>query len=319
MKSLLVIALSLAAAPALLAQVAAELSLEQEQYLRDESLPVKVRIENRSGQVLTLGRDVDWLTFHLTRADGSAVDRVSAVPVADDFTLENNEAASRLIDVMPHFDLGKPGRYEVTATVRIKEWGVEVHSKPVRFEITRGAKFWELDFGVPDSGEPPEARKYALLQTMYFKRLQLYLRITDLTENRVFKVVSLGPMVTFARPETQMDKSCRLHVLFQTGARLFIYQVINPDGTVAVRQLHDYTTSKPRLDPKQDGTIVVSGGARRNMPSDIPPPTNTTPTVLRLGTNHPPAVLFTPTNAPLSGGATRAESKPAQPREQTGR
>jgi hypothetical protein len=45
----------------LTAQVAVEILLDQEQFLRDESLPVKVRVINRSGQTLRLGQDNDWL------------------------------------------------------------------------------------------------------------------------------------------------------------------------------------------------------------------------------------------------------------------
>jgi hypothetical protein len=45
------------------AQVSVALVLDQEQFLIDESLPVKVRIANRSGQTLKLGQEPDWLTF----------------------------------------------------------------------------------------------------------------------------------------------------------------------------------------------------------------------------------------------------------------
>ena len=44
-------------------------------YLRDESLPVKVRITNRSGQELHLGREADWLNFIVENRDGSLVRR----------------------------------------------------------------------------------------------------------------------------------------------------------------------------------------------------------------------------------------------------
>ena len=47
--------LFLALAFAAQAQVSVELLIDQEQFLRDESLPVKVRIVNRSGQTLHFG------------------------------------------------------------------------------------------------------------------------------------------------------------------------------------------------------------------------------------------------------------------------
>ena len=54
---------------------AIEVVLDQAQFLRDESLPVKVRISNRSGQTLKLGQDPDWLSFNIQRLDGSCIFR----------------------------------------------------------------------------------------------------------------------------------------------------------------------------------------------------------------------------------------------------
>ena len=52
--------LTLFSAPA---QVTVDVVLDQEQFLPTETMPVAVRITNRSGQPLHLGADADWLTF----------------------------------------------------------------------------------------------------------------------------------------------------------------------------------------------------------------------------------------------------------------
>jgi hypothetical protein len=198
--------------------------------------------------------------------------------VQEKFSLESSMVAVRRADLMPYFDLSRPARYAVTATVKIKQWNEEVSSKPKPFEIVRGTKIWEQEFGIPGSGGPPEVRKYALQQATYLKRLLLYVRLTDETENRVFKVFPIGPLVSFSHPEIQIDKASNLHVLFQTGARAFVYAVINPNGQIVVRQTHEYTRTRPALKSAEDGQILVSGGTRRIKADDVPAPSAATST-----------------------------------------
>src|SRR5687767_12820057 len=104
------------------AQVSVDILLDQEQYLRDELLPVKVRITNRSGKPLKLGREADWLSFAVETREGRAVERYSAVPVKDEFTLESSMVATRRVEITPHYDLSAAGQYSVAATVRIPGW-----------------------------------------------------------------------------------------------------------------------------------------------------------------------------------------------------
>lgn len=254
------------------AQLAVEVVVDQEQFLRDESVPVKVRVTNRSGQTLRLGVDNDWLGFTVDGVDSGSVERLTEVPVKGEFLLESAHMATRTVDLAPCFDLSQPGRYNVTATVRIKEWGTEIPAKPQRIEVVRGTKLWEEEFGVPAVSGVPETRRYILQQANYGKQLMLYLRLADLEDNKVFRVAPLGPLVSFSRPEAQVDRNSELNVLFQTGARSFAFYVIRPGGDVAIRQTYDYAGSRPALRQTEEGRIFVGGGARRVTPSDIPAP-----------------------------------------------
>ena len=304
MKSLAAVALLILASGWLHAQVSVEVITEQDQFLRDESLRVKLRISNRSGQALKLGQDADWLSFDIKHLDGVAVERVAEMPSIGEFELASGEAGSKTFDLMPYFDFNQAGRYQITATLRVKQWGNEITSQPVTVEISRGAKVWEQEFGVPGTGEPPEVRKYALVQAMYQRRLQLYLRISDPSENVTYKVVPLGPLVSFARPEAQLDAQSRVHVLFQSGARMFIYHLIAPRGTNELRQFHEYTATRPRLSIDRNGRISVVGGQQIVTKQDIPapPPEQIIPTI--------PPELFAVTNSP---GGTNASGKTNAP------
>jgi hypothetical protein len=273
-----VLAVLLASAASLVGQVTVEVVLDQEEFLRDESLPVKVRITNRSGQTLQFGKESDWLRFAIGSRDGRVIAKLADPPVPGEFTLESSTMGTRQVELMPYFDLSQPGRYSLTATVKIPQWKEEIVSAERSFHIARGTKIWEQEFGVPDSGQPPEVRKYALQQAPSLKEPKLYLRVTDRSENRVFRVLALGRLLSFSRPEAQVDRLSQLHVLFQNGARSFLYTVVNPNGEVIARQTHAYARTRPALRSLEDGRIAVQGGVRHMAPDDLPRPRSATAT-----------------------------------------
>jgi hypothetical protein len=257
------------------AQVTVEVTLDQEQFLPHEALPVAVRITNRSGQPLKFGADETWLTFSIESPDGFVVVKKGEVPVAGEFTLETSKRAIKRVDLEPHFRFPKSGRYSITATVSIKEWNRQLTSSPRPFDIIEGSKMWEQEVGVPKGtnapDQAPEVRKYALHQANYLrKQLTLYVQVSD-GGGKVFKVFPIGPMLSFGQPEPQIDKFSNLHVLYQDGPRSYNYTVVDPEGTVLVRQTYDMPP-RPRLRVDESGNLKVIGGPRRPKSTDVPPP-----------------------------------------------
>jgi hypothetical protein len=253
-------------------QVTLEIVFEQDAYLRNESLPVKVRVSNSSGQTLHLGTEPEWLSFEIRDGAGHDVREQGKVPLADPFDLESSKVASLRTDLMPYFELNEVGRYSITVMLTVSQLNQTFVSRPKSFDIITGNKLWEREFGLPATGVP-ETRKYALVQANSLKDLRLYARVTDPEEHRVFKVLPLGTLISFSRPEAQLDKSSNLHVLFQTGAKNFLYLVISPDAEVVIRQTHEYYEgTRPALRHSDEQGIYVSGGRRRVLRSDVPPP-----------------------------------------------
>ena len=258
------------------AQVTVELLQEQEQFLPAESLPVAVRITNRSGQSLRLGQTEDWLTFSIEARDNQVVPKTGEVPVAGEFVLESSRVVTLRVDLAPYFRLSRPGRYSINATMQLKDWNQNIRSQPKGFDIIQGAKLWEQEVGVPDSvsgtNATPEVRKFVLQQANYLKsQLRLYVRLTDASGARTFRVFPIGPMVSFGRPEPQVDKFSNMHLLYQSGPHSYTYTVINPNGEIIARRTYDYVDKRPRLAPDAEGKVLVTGGVRRATPSDIPP------------------------------------------------
>lgn len=260
--------------------------LDQDQFLPSETLPLAVRITNRSGQTLHLGADPDWLTFSVESDDGFIVVKNSEVPVLGEFDLGSSQVATKRVDLQPYFDLRRQGHYTVTATLRIKDWNEHFSSAPVEFDVISGAELWSQDFGVPVppgvTNRTPEIRKYTLEEANYLhQQLRMYVMVSDHSGSRVFKVSAIGPMVSFSQPEEQLDQFSNLHVIYQSGARTFTYSVVSPDGKILRQDIYDYLDKRPRLGLNDAGEITVIGGVRRvkpdhlpdiKLPDELPPP-----------------------------------------------
>ncbi|HUA36984.1 MAG TPA: hypothetical protein VMA35_01135 [Candidatus Sulfopaludibacter sp.] len=271
----LIPALAMAPAFSVSAQVTVSVTLDQNQFLPSESLPVEIHITNQSGQSLHLGADPDWLTFSVDAADDFIVVKNADPPVQGAFELDSSQVATKRVDLQPYFDLKRPGRYSIIATVRIKDWNTDVTSPPRGFDVISGAKLWSQAFGVPlpagVSNRPPEVRKYTLEEANYLhSQLRMYVQVSDESGTTIFKVRPIGPMVSFSQPEEQLDRSSNLHVLYQSGAASFLYSVINPSGDIVRQEIYDYLNVRPRLLVGDDGSVTIYGGVRRVKPQVIP-------------------------------------------------
>ncbi len=257
------------------AQVTVSLTLDQNQFLPGEVLPVAVHITNQSGQALHFGADPVWLTFSVEAADDFIVVKNSDPPVQGEFELDSSEVATKRVNLEPYFDLKRPGHYRIIATVRIKDWNTTIASPPLGFDVINGAKLWSQVFGVPlppgETNRPPEIRKYTLEEANYLhSQLRMYVQVSDESGSTIFKAQAIGPMVSFSEPEAQLDRSSTLHVLYQSGAASFLYSVINPNGDIVRQETYDYLNVRPRLRVGDDGNITVFGGVRRVRPQAVP-------------------------------------------------
>lgn len=256
--------------------ISVQVLLESEQYVPNEPLIAKVRINNSSGQTLRLGDDPNWLTFVIESHQGPYVRMLKLPDVMGGFELESSHTATKHVDLAPCFDLSKIGRYNVTATVRAPGFTTAYASPTKWFHIANGKPLKEMVFGTPANIAPagpdgePEVRKYILVQAQSGYDSKLYARVTDRYDNNI-KVVPLGTLISFSKPVPQLDKWSNLHVLFETGGRTFSYSAINPDGLLIARETHEYSDTKPTLGTTDEGRILVHGGQRRPAADDVPP------------------------------------------------
>ena len=291
--------------------VVVELVLDETVYLPGEEIPIGVRISNLSGRPITFGSTPNWLTFYAETKKGDVIARLGTVPVEGEFTLESSKAGTKFWNIQPYFDFQEAGVHVVYAEVRVPDWSERVLSDPAMFTLQSARKLWEVSFGVPPAegatNSQPEIRRYALQSAIRTHDRNLYARVTNEDETRIFRVVLLDRLLSFSNPSQQLDSRSRLHVLLQTGGNTYSYCVITPDGELAIRQKHEIVTgSRPRLVKMADGDIQVGGGKRLPSSADVPPYEPPAPDSLSA-TNS-----VTITNAPA---ATPADSKASKRRK----
>jgi hypothetical protein len=249
------------------AQFNVNITMNQEQFLPGEAVPVYIHVTNHSGQTVHLGSDAAWLTFFIETDEGPVVIKKSDPPVIDPFDLGSSEVATKCVNLGPYFMLNHAGRYKVSATVHIKDWNTDVTSSPQSFDVIDGAQLWSQVFGVPNpkaTNTPPVVRKYSLIEANYLQQqLRLYVEVDNQSDGSVVQVNAIGPMISFGQPEAQLDPGSDLHILYQNGASTFTYAVINPNGDIIQQNVYDYVNIRPRLRQDNDGNISVYGGVRR--------------------------------------------------------
>jgi len=270
MQKFLFLCALLAGVVAARAQVTVEIQLDEQQYLRGEAVPLRVKITNFSGQTLRVGEDAEWLAFLVTGDDGKALRATGTMPPVKPFTIESAKSVALRVDLAPYYDLQGSGRFAVSARIKFNQLEKEFSAEPKKFDVISGVKVWETEVGVPGK-TPPVVRKFALQQATFYKETRLYARVTESSDSSILSVVPLGVLPSAGRPEAAVDNSSQMHVLFQAGQRNFTYAIITPEGDLIIRQTHQITATRPRLRAEADGRIVVSGGVRKISASDLPP------------------------------------------------
>jgi hypothetical protein len=249
-----------------------QLETEYSQFLAQEPLVIKMRVINYTGETLKMGDDPDWVNFSVEPVGNKGLVRQNGpLDIVYPFVLETSMMATKRINLIPQFEIMKPGRYKIMARVKAGRWG-EISSDPLLIDIVGGNILWEQEFGVPDStGKEPEIRKYKLIQSRQMDASVLYVKVTDIYESKVYGIHPLGKMVLTPIPEKATDKANRLHVLQQSGAKSFTYSMINHDGTVLIRMRYEYDDTRPRLRASESGDIIIAGGIRVKSEYDIDP------------------------------------------------
>ena len=251
----------------LFGQVGISLSTEFQKYLRYEPIVARVLLRNNSGNMLAFGDSIDgnggYLRFSVVRGEelqeAPPFDN-TLNPVAD-LILGAGETKQLEVTLNTLYDMQAEGTYNVTATIGHRRLRHDYRCESAAVQVRGGIVLWSQELGIPagDTAESIQSRTAHLLLFNSDDGDMYCLQVED--EELVYGVVRLGPRISGAKPECDVDAISNVHVLCQIRSRLYAYRVYDYN---IVRKESKYFRSKdtiPHLhrDPDVHRVMVVGG------------------------------------------------------------
>jgi len=248
------------------AQVRVDLSLRRSLFIRYEPLVAIVSITNLSGRDLNLADQENhkWFSFHIESSAGALIPPYNPDYSLTPVQIPAGQSIKRAVNITPLYPLTEYGIYRVRATVFDSETKHFYSSNPpLNVEITEGRMLWQQTIGVPDDGknEGGQMRTATLLSHRLPDETQLYLRIEDKDNGLVFCTHQLGRLVSFDKPQIEIDARNQINILQNTAPRMFLYTKVGLDGQILDRKQYAGTTeSRPTLRRDTAGGYQIVGG-----------------------------------------------------------
>jgi hypothetical protein len=244
------------------AQITVDLSIRRTIFVAYEPLLATVRITNLSGNRLMLA-DVEgrkWFGFQIETLDGRPIPPTDPNYEVDPIQIGSGESITRTVNLTQLYPLSDFGSYRIRAVVYSAELSGFFSSPPLTVEVTEGRVMWQQTVGVPSSpGIAPGTRTISLLTHRLSEKTDLYLRIEDKTSGLVYCTHRLGDLISYGKPDIQLDSSNTIHVLQNNVPREFIYSKVGLDGKILERLSYSAPKTRPQLVKGPDGSVGVIG------------------------------------------------------------
>lgn len=241
------------------AQLATSLRLSKIQYLAGEPIIATVTITNHAGRDIVFQVDAQrpWLDFVITNAQGDSVtptgrNTFGAMKIIAGQTL------ARQVDISNLFQLGDPGTYSTSATIRMPgRDGETTTTNRVLLTVSPGRPYWSQKVGV--GGRAGNTREFRILNFSGDQKSQLYAQVVDGRTGLPLRTFSLGEALLLRKPSVTVDKKQRMHVLFLATPSSWVHCQIDTDGKLADRAIHQPGPhGDPLLVTAPDGTVAVA-------------------------------------------------------------
>lgn len=258
-RSLKLIAAALVCASSAQAQLATSLKLLKNQHLAGEPVIAVVTITNHAGRELVFRSDgrFQWLDFVVKTSNGNPVNsRGKAIFGA--MKIGAGQTMAREVDLSQHFQLDQPGNFSVSAVVHLPgNSNAASQTNRVMFNQSPGRIYWSQRVGV--SGSSSNTREFRLLNFSGDSKTHIYAQIVDGRTGQFVRTFLLGDVLMLRKPLATVDRQQRMHVLFLGSPTMWVHCVVNTDGKVVERQIHQRgPQGDPQLLTFGDGTVRVA-------------------------------------------------------------
>lgn len=241
------------------AQLAASLKVAKKQHLAGESVIATVTVTNHAGRELIFKSDgrIQWLDFVVRDSRGNPVNPRGRF-IFGPMKIAAGQTLAREVDLAQHFQLGRPGNFTVSAVVNPPIQGSEgVTTNRDYFNQSSGSLYWSQKVGL--LRDPSNTREFRILNFAGDSKSQLYAQVHDNRSGESLHTFSLGEVLTMRKPVATVDRSQRMHVLFLTTPSLYVHSVVDTDGRLISRKIHQ---RPPQGDPQLltfgDGSVQVT-------------------------------------------------------------
>ena len=240
-------------------QLATSLRIAKSQHLAGEPVMAIVTITNHAGKELVFRSDgrFQWLDFMVKNSKGEPVNTKGGA-LFGPMKIAAGQSLAREVDLSRQFQLSEPGNYSVSAIIRVP--GDNTQGTPtnrVFFNQSPGRLYWSQKVGIPGSSN--QTREFRLLNFAGDTKSQLYAQIVDGRSGQIVRTFLLGDVLMLRKPLATVDRQQRMHVLFLATPTMWVHCVVDTDGKLDERQIHQRgPQGDPQLLTFGDGTVRVA-------------------------------------------------------------
>ena len=285
MKFLPQLTLFLLLAASVQAQIQVELKFKRLQYVAHEPIMATVKITNLAGRDIDLHdqKGQRWFGLEVNAGEDHFLAPLSQNGPEPVLHLEAGKTVTRKINLTADFPVHDAGAYHVRANVYFADLTRFFYSPAKVFQVADARPIWRKTVGIPDAMPGAgEVRTYALLSYRFPDHTSLYVRVENKNRGIVYATYSLGRLMAYDEPETELDRANQLHVLHCAAPRSWAYSHIGLNGELLGHSPFRETGTRPHLRQRADGAVAVRGGrldwpvaesARSSIPKlSAPPP-----------------------------------------------
>ncbi len=241
------------------AQLATSLRISKQQHLAGEPVLAVITLTNHAGKELTFQSDgrFQWLDFIVKNSNGEPVSSRTR-SLFGPMKIAAGQSLAREVDLSQHFQLNEPGNFSVSAVIRLPGDNTQATStNRVLFNQSHGRLYWSQKVGL--STDPNQTREFRLLNFSGDSKSQIYAQIVDGRSGQQVRTFLLGDVLMLRKPLTTVDRQQRMHVMFLATPTMWVHCVIDTDGKLKDRQIHQRgPQGDPQLLTFADGSVRVS-------------------------------------------------------------
>ena len=168
------------------------------------------------------------------------------------------QSLAREVDLAQHFQLTEPGNFSVSALIRMPGDNTQgTSTNRMFFNQSPGRLYWSQKVGIP--GKSNQTREFRILNFAGDSKSQIYAQIVDGRTGQFVRTFLLGDVLMLRKPLATVDRQQRMHVMFLTTPTMWVHCVIDTDGRLEDRQIHQRgPQGDPQLLTFADGTVRVA-------------------------------------------------------------